>query len=162
MKKRTRRVVRSTRNNPIQIAVESAAVITESRNGSYRIKEFAALNGMATGDFGPDEWTTLLYITNQSELMAEEGMGIEVAPCAAKAQRALAEIRAGKEEHGTWRATPQQVFDLRELQAYHDLQRQSMHYGKYREYRKRTEDKMRTGSLPTYTEFLEKSDGHTT
>lgn len=154
MKKKTKRKYRSL-THPVEVAIERAALITTKRNNEYRNKELAAINRMARGPFDDDTWHVVLYVANQAELMGYGGVGHEVIEPARRAQIALARMRARRTPDGVWRAEPGEVFDLRELQEYHDLQRQSVPYGQYLEFVRRTLNKMRTGSLPNHEKILE-------
>lgn len=142
--------------NPVLMAIENAAVITPMRNAEYRASEAVAIRNLATGQFGPNEWTVLVDIANMAEIMSKDGIGIEVIPVAAEAQVVLAQIRKRFADTGTWTSRPDEVFVMRELQEYHDLQRQSVAYGQYLAYAKKVANYVKGGNGQTFNQILEK------
>jgi hypothetical protein len=161
MKKKTHRKYTS-KQHPVQLAIECASIITPQRNNEYRKRERSMLDRMAQGAFDDDTWHEALYMVNQSELMACVGIGPEVLEPVRRAQVSLARMRARRTPDCAWRADPGEVYELREVQEYHDLQRQSIPYGQYREFIKKTVNKTRTGSLPNYEQILEAHDANPT
>ena len=141
--------------NPVLMAIENASLISARRNAEYTSSEIQALKNMATGQFGDHEWVVMVDVANMAEVMAKSGVGHEVIPIAAEAQVVLAHIRKRKKEEGTFTCRPDEIFVLRELQEYHDLQRQSVAYGQYLGFAKRVANYVRGGNGNTYQDILE-------
>jgi len=141
--------------NPVLMAIENASVISPKRNAEYKNAELKAIGNMARGEFGNDEWVLMVDITNMAEMMARMGIGHEVIPVAAEAQVVLAKVRKEFADNNVWRIPQSEVFALRELQEYHDLQRQSIHYGQYLQIAKKIRNLVRGGHMTTYADILE-------
>lgn len=117
--------------NPIQHAVEGAALTPESLLQPLRLRELAAIQAMVTGKATLQEWQDLADMLNLCETMERGGVGPEALPSCAKAQEAL--IQAAKRYESTQRMglTAEGLQAIRDVYQYHDLQRQSVSRGQY-------------------------------
>ncbi len=126
MRKRCRRKVWSTDINPIAHAIAGASITDRASLNKLRAKEYAALDEMIHGRGTLDHWRTLTDLLNLSEMMARQGIGIEVLDVCKAAQEAL--IKAGKryETTGKFGFDGLGIQAIRDLIEYADLQQSSI------------------------------------
>lgn len=153
--------------NPIIEAARSAMPITGADLSALRGVELRALDAMAQGRATLVDWEHLANMVNVAEVMAKCGEGVELIEISAAAQVLLARvylrakdaIKAGKPD-GAWRMTPDEVWAMRETYEYHDLQRQSVPMGRYREHVRRVDNIRKTGSnYATPSQIMEQVNG---
>ena len=125
MRKQCRRKVWA-KVNPIEHAISGARVADGKLLDELRIRELVAIEAFRTGTAGLQEWSDITGVLNICETMARSGIGPEALEACKKAEQAL--IDAGVR----FQKTKRMVLDgpglqaLRDLYAYHDLQRQSV------------------------------------
>ena len=151
-KSKPRRWVKS--QNAVALAIEHACLITEKRNDQYRLIEIDAIASLRSGAFSSGQWNTLIAITNLSEVLAKDGIGVEVEEIAKRAEIALAQIRMRYQMTAQWSAKPEEIDAISEMQAYHNLQRTSIPYGDYCKFSTRAKQMQACGSALTYEEIL--------
>ena len=126
MRKKCKRKIWSTAINPIAHAIAGAAITDRDSLNKLRTKEYAALDEFVHGRGTLDHWKTLTDLLNLSEMMAKQGIGVEVLDVCKKAQMAL--IKAGER----YEKTRKFGFDgpgiqaIRDLIEYADLQQSSI------------------------------------
>lgn len=117
--------------NPIQHAIDGAAITSESLLNQLRARELAAIEAFRTGSATLQEWADITGMLNICETMAKGGIGPEALETCKAAEQEL--INAGKRYESTRRMATSgpglQAF--RDLYQYHDLQRQSVSRGEY-------------------------------
>lgn len=126
MRKKCKRKIWSTAINPVAHAIAGAAITDRTSLNKLRAKEYAALDEFVHGRGTLDHWKTLTDLLNLSEMMAKQGIGIEVLDACQKAQDAL--VKAGKrfETTGKFGFDGPGIQAMRDLIEYADLQQSSI------------------------------------
>lgn len=140
--------------NAVALAMEHACLISEKRNDQYRLVELDAMASLRSGHFSHGQWNTLIAITNLSEVLAKAGIGVEVVEIAKQAEIALAQVRMRFKMTAEWKATPEEIDAVSELQQYHNLQRTSIPYGDYCRFSAKAKQMQASGAAVTYEEIL--------
>ena len=130
MRKRTKRKVYAL-VNPIQYAIEGAAITPESELAFLRTRELASIDAFRMGKAGLQEWSDVSALQRITETMARAGIGPEALPVCAEAQQHLVESAKRFESIGKMGATGQALQCWRDLFEYHDLQRSSIPRSEY-------------------------------
>lgn len=106
--------------------IAGAAITDRASLNKLRTKEYAALDEMIYGRGTLEHWQTLTEVLNIAEMMAKEGIGVEVLDACQKAQEAL--IAAGKryEKTGKFGFDGPGIKAIRDLIEYADLQQSSI------------------------------------
>jgi hypothetical protein len=146
--------------NPVLVAMENAAVISDARNAEYAVPERNAITALACGEGDKAAWDRVARMLNVAELMAKSGDGVEVIAVAAEAQIELARAANHFYKTGKFLLTAEGAYVLREAAEYHDLQRRSVPYGKYRAYIDRTIATVKCGNTLTANQILEQAHEH--
>jgi len=92
-RKHCKRKVWSTSINPIQHAIEGAAITSEALLNQLRARELAAVEAFRTGSATLQEWADIAGMLNICETMARGGIGPEALEACERAEREL--IAAG-------------------------------------------------------------------
>lgn len=146
MRKRTRRKVYAL-VNPIDFAIQGAAISDEANLNKLRIRELAAIDAFAKGRATVADWHDITAILNLAETMAKSGIGKEeILPVCADAQKHLIEATRRYEKLGKMGTTGEGLKAFRDLYEYHDLQRQSVARSEYEKHIKTTTDRIRSKS----------------
>lgn len=144
MRKHCKRKVWNTAINPIQHAIDGAAITPDSLLNQLRARELAAIEAFRTGSATVQEWSDITGMLNICETMARNGIGPEALDACAKAEQEL--IAAGKRYESTRRMATSgpglQAF--RDVYQYHDLQRQSVSRGEYDRWIRKTALRVRS------------------
>lgn len=130
MRKKCRRKVYQL-VNPIQYALEGAAVVEDNLILELRIKELNAIDSMTKGTGTVDDWLILNEMMNLSEVMSKSGIGKEVFDVCNKAQQELMLAAKRFEKTGKMGLTGQGIQIMRDLYQYHDIQRKSISRAEY-------------------------------
>ena len=130
MRKKCRRKVYQL-VNPIQYALEGAAIVEDNLILELRIKELNAIDSMTKGTGTVDDWLILNEMMNLSEVMSKSGIGKEVFDVCNKAQQELMLAAKRFEKTGKMGLTGQGIQIMRDLYQYHDLQRKSISRAEY-------------------------------
>lgn len=130
MRKKCRRKVYQL-VNPIQYALEGAAIVEDNLILELRIKELNAIDSMVKGTGTVDDWLILNEMMNLSEVMSKSGIGKEVFDVCNKAQQELILAAKRFEKTGKMGLTGQGIQIMRDLYQYHDLQRKSISRAEY-------------------------------
>lgn len=125
MRKRCNRKVWA-KVNPIQHAIDGAAVTTQHKLDQLRVRELGAIDAFTRGAASLADWRDLTNMLNLCETMAREGIGPEALPACAEAQKHLVESAHRFERTGKMGTTGPGIQAFRTLYEYHDLQRQSI------------------------------------
>ncbi|MGX5662227.1 hypothetical protein ACWKWL_06605 [Diaphorobacter nitroreducens] len=91
-----------------------------------RVRELAAIEAFRTGTAGLQEWADMTGVLNVCETMARSGIGPEALEACKKAEQALIDAGVRFESLGRMVLSGEGLQALRDLYAYHDLQRQSV------------------------------------
>lgn len=130
MRKKCRRKVYQL-VNPIQYALEGAAIVEDNLILELRIKELNAIDSMTKGTGTVDDWLILNEMMNLSEVMSKSGIGKEVFDVCNKAQQELMLAAKRFEKTGKMGLTGQGIQIMRDLYQYHDIQRKSISRAEY-------------------------------
>lgn len=130
-RKRCKRIPRVINTNIINYVVESASKIRFEDFDRLRIMELGQIESLATGVGTLADLKGLSECLNLCETMADLNIGPEAKPACAAAQEAILSIMRRFERWKKVEATPSELQTLREVYAYHDLQRQSISRGQY-------------------------------
>lgn len=130
MRKKCRRKVYQL-VNPIQYALEGAAIVEDNLILELRIKELNAIDSMVKGTGTVDDWLILNEMMNLSEVMSKSGIGKEVFDVCNKAQQELMLAAKRFEKTGKMGLTGQGIQIMRDLYQYHDIQRKSISRAEY-------------------------------
>jgi hypothetical protein len=132
--------------NPIEFAIVGAALTDEATLDKLRFRELAAIEAFRTGKAGKQEWCDLADLCNIAETFCRDGVGPEALETVEAAQEALAEAhsRHHKEGRALLLRGPE-LQSLRDVFAYHDLQRQSVSRAEYERTIVKTHDRIRSG-----------------
>lgn len=141
MRKHTRRRVYEL-VNPISMAIAGCAITDTARLDKLRMLELQALEAFRTGKATRDDWRSLADMLNVAQVMAEQGIGPEVLAACEAAEEAL------QGAHARFTAGKSLGFDgpglqaMRELFAFHDLQRSSVSRSAYEAAIKKTSNRI--------------------
>lgn len=125
MRKRTRRKVWGLLN-PIQHAIEGAAIVPAELLAPLRLRELAAIEAFRTGKAGLQEWHDINTMHNLCETMARQGIGPEALEACEQCQEHLIEAARRFEATGKMGTSGPGLQCFRDVFEYHDLQRQSV------------------------------------
>lgn len=130
--------------NPIQHAMEGAAITAGPDLDKLRMIELQALEAFRTGAAGLREWHEIESMMNIAETMAKSGIGIEVESICMQAQAHLIDSAKRFERIGRMGATGPALQCWSDLYDYHDLQRKSVARSVYEEMIRKTNDRVRS------------------
>lgn len=130
MRKATRRKVYQL-VDPIKHAKEGACITGDKELSQLRGIELSALHAMCSGKGKVSDWEQLVGMVNLCETMAKGGIGHEALPYCQQAERELLASAKRYEETKCMGLTAAGINALREVYAYHDLQRISISRGEY-------------------------------
>lgn len=135
MRKKSNRKVRPL-VNPITLAIEGARVSSPELLNELRMVELMAIDAFAKGHATIKDWHTLRTMSNVAHIMAEHGVGPEVAEVATAAQNELVTAYARYASTGRWGFTGPGLQMIRSLYEFHDLQRSVIARSDYERYLK--------------------------
>lgn len=130
MRKRCRRKVYAL-VNPVEHAIEGAAITPEERLAKVRLRELAAIQAFASGMATQQDWHDLCAMLNLAEVMARAGVGPEALDACARLQAELIASAERFRRTGRMGATGPGLQAMRDVYEYHDLQRQSVSRSQY-------------------------------
>jgi hypothetical protein len=143
MRKRTKRKIYD-RVNPILLAMEGAAMTDKASCDKLALGELSAIESISKGTGTVWEFRLLADMLNLCERMAENGIGPEaLAPCEVFNDE-LSGMAERYEKTGKMLFTGAGLRLAREVQEYHDLQRQSITRSDYERMIKKTADYIRS------------------
>ncbi len=148
-------------SNPVQVAMENSAITSPKRNSEHAAIEVRSIEAFARGEGSIQAWVDIVHMANVAEIMAKNGIGIEVIPLVADAQVQLCDAYVRRKETNVWNMSPTQIYLLRELREYHELQRLSVTYGQYREFMRKSDNVSKTGGQARFpAQILENAREH--
>lgn len=130
--------------NPVAHVLEGIQVTPSDRLDQLRLLELSAIEAFAKGMAVKSEWDALADMVNIAETMASGGVGPEVLEACARAQEGLDEAR---ERYGRTKRLGMSgpaIQAMRDLHAYHDLQRTSISRGEYEKFIGMTANRIRS------------------
>jgi len=131
MKKHTKRKVYGLIYDPMKYVKDGIFATPETHLDKLRARELSAIEALAKGKGGINEWRDLTEMLNIAETMANSGIGPEALPVCEQAQAEL--LAAAKRFELTRRMglTATGLAAIKELFAYHDAQRTAITRGEY-------------------------------
>lgn len=125
MRKKTKRKVYKL-VNPIDHAIEGAALVEKHRLDTLRLIELTAIEAFAKGKATLQDWQRMAAMLNVCETMATEGIGREALEACERLQAALIDSQQRYEKTRKMGITGLGLQAMRDVYEYADLQRQSI------------------------------------
>jgi hypothetical protein len=119
------------KTNPIDLAIAGATRTSESDLDKLRLRELSAIEAFAKGVATPSDFRDLADCLNLAETMSGMGIGPEVAAACEEAQFALLDAKDRYEARGRLVFSGSGLQAMRDLYAWHDLQRTSVDRSTY-------------------------------
>jgi len=126
MKKKCKRKIWSTTINPITHAISGARVTEDRLLDKLRMRELSAFDSMVKGWGTVEDWRVLVDMMNIAEMMGKSGIGPEVLPYCEEGCQAMTEAARRYQKSMNMGLSGVGINALREICAYHDLQRTSV------------------------------------
>jgi len=126
MKKKCKRKIWSTTINPITHAISGARVTEDRLLDKLRMRELSAFDSMVKGWGTVEDWWVLVDMMNIAEMMGKSGIGPEVLPYCEDGCQAMTEAARRYQKSMKMGLSGVGINALREICAYHDLQRTSV------------------------------------
>jgi len=126
MKKKCKRKIWSTTINPITHAIAGARVTEDRLLDKLRMRELSAFDSMVKGWGTVEDWRVLVDMMNIAEMMGKSGIGPEVLPYCEDGCQAMTEAALRYQKSMKMGLSGLGINALREICAYHDLQRISV------------------------------------
>ena len=126
MKKMCKRKIWSTTINPITHAISGARVTEDRLLDKLRMRELSAFDSMVKGWGTVEDWRVLVDMMNIAEMMGKSGIGPEVLPYCEDGCQAMTEAARRYQKSMKMGLSGVGINALREICAYHDLQRTSV------------------------------------
>lgn len=119
------------KTNPIEHAIQGAAITSRKDLDEVLIRELSSLDAFTTGCATMKHWQDLAAVNNLAQTLAEKGVGTEVEEVASRAEAALIDAAARFQRTGKFGLTGEGIKAIRELIELHDLQRSSISRAEY-------------------------------
>lgn len=132
MRKRTIRK-RYALVNPIDYAITGAVPTARADLDRLLMRELSSLEALSKGHGTKHEWQDIAVVNALCKQMAERGIGPEALPIVADVERHLIDAAARFERTGVLGLTGPAIQAMRDMLAYHDLQRASVARSVYEE-----------------------------
>jgi hypothetical protein len=130
--------------NPIDFAIEGAAITQRDRLDKLRTLEYSALEAITKGQGTVQDWRTLVDVLNLSETMGRGGIGPEVLPICQKAQDSLHKAAMRYQETMRMGLDGEGIQAIRELIEYADLQQSSISRSEFERYIQKTKNYLKS------------------
>jgi len=130
MRKQCRRKIWN-KVNPIEYAMTGAAITAEDKLDRLRLGELSAIESMVKGNATTGDWRVLVDMLNIAETMATNGIGIEVLSVCEVVQKEMESAAHRYEKTRKMGLTGTGIKFIKELYAWHDLQRTSISRSEY-------------------------------
>ena len=125
MRKQCRRKIWS-KINPIEHAITGAAITAEDKLDVLRLGELSAIESMVKGNATTADWRILVDMLNVAEIMAINGIGIEVREVCKIVQKEMEDAAHRYEKTRKMGLSGTGIRYVKELYVLHDLQRTSI------------------------------------
>lgn len=132
------------RMDPIALAIAGATTTTQADLDKLRLRELSAIQNFATGSATPSDFRDLCDMLNLAETMAGMGIGAEVLPSCQAMERFLLASKDAHDETGTLPMPQAGIDAMRDVYAYHDLQRSSVDRSTYEKAIVKTRNRIRS------------------
>jgi hypothetical protein len=131
------------RTDPIALAIAGATITTEVDLDKLRLRELSAIQNFATGQATPADFRDLCDMLNLAETMGSMGIGPEVLASCSDLESFLLASKASHDETGTLPMPQAGIAAMRDVYAYHDLQRTSVDRSTYERAIEKTRNRIR-------------------
>lgn len=153
MRKRTVRKVWSL-INPIQHAIEGAAITPQAELSKLLLRELASLESIVHGHGGLQEWHDINTANNLCQCLAEMGIGPEALETAKLVEQELIEMARRLRNTGRMGMSGPGIQAVRDMLEYHHLQRSSIARSKYEEAIRLVTAQTKSGHVKDVEEML--------
>lgn len=133
--------------NPIDLAIQNAAITSKEDLDKLRLRELSAIESFRAGTADKEDWKVCADLLNLCETIASEGIGRESLPICEAAQNALERAWDRNVATGHYGIDGPGLQALRELYEWHDAQRLSIARRRYEQLIALTQSRMRTAML---------------
>lgn len=130
MRKHTHRKVRPLINT-ISFVLDGVTTTPQQDLDKLRLAELACIDQFARGAATVQQWHEMSQMLNLCEVMAMQGIGPEALEACGRAQKWLIDAAERYQRTKKMGMTGEGLTALRDLFAFHDLQRQSISRGEY-------------------------------
>ena len=130
--------------SPISLAISGATISSEVDLDKLRMRELSAIDNFATGKATPHDFRDLADMLNLAQTTGETGIGAEVLPFCNALEGFLLSAKATHDETGELPMPMAGLALMRDVFAYHDLQRSSIDRRAYEQAIARTRNKIRS------------------
>ena len=117
--------------NPLAHVMEGIVTTPDQHLNQLRARELSSLDALSKGKGGLSEWNDLVGLLNIAETLGRNGIGPEVLPVCEVAQDELIAAAKRFERTRVMGLSATALSALRELYAFHDLQRVSITRAEY-------------------------------
>jgi hypothetical protein len=132
------------RMDPIAMAIAGATTTTQADLDKLRLRELSAIQSFATGNATPADFRDLCDMLNLAETMAGMGIGAEALPSCQAMERFLLASKDAHDATGTLPMSEDGIAAMRDVYAYHDLQRSSVDRSTYERAIAKTRNRIRS------------------
>jgi hypothetical protein len=139
------RRVWSTSIDPIQHAIDGAAITPRQALDTLLVRELASLDAFTKGKATMREWSDLVNVNNLTQTLAGMGVGHEAMPDAHKAEEGLIDAARRFQETKRMGLSGPAIQALRDVIEWHDLQRSSIPRSQYEEAIRLTAARIKSG-----------------
>lgn len=130
--------------NPLTHVMDGIVTTPDQQLNQLRARELSSLDALSKGRGGLREWRDMVDMLNVAETLGNNGIGPEVLPVCEVAQAELIEAAKRFERTKVMGLTAPGLAALRELYAFHDLQRASITRGEYEKWIQKTIHRIRS------------------
>jgi len=130
--------------DPIALAIAGATMTSEADLDQLRMRELAALESFAKGVATLHDFRDLCDMLNLAETMGEMGVGPEVLPVCNLAEAGMLEAKERYETSGRLVFSAAALKAMRDLYAFHDLQRTAVDRSTYERAITKTRNRIRS------------------
>lgn len=117
--------------NPIQHAIDGAAITPRAELDKLLARELASLDDLTHGRGGLQQWSDMAHVVNLCESLALNGVGPEALEACQLAQEGLIDASRRFQKTRRMGLTGVAIQALRDVIEYHDLQRSSISRSQY-------------------------------
>ena len=117
--------------DPVAHAIAGASITDQKSLNKLRLMELSAIESMAKGNGTTEDWQNIVNMLNICEVMATNGIGPEALVYCEIAQQSLTEAARRYEIIKRMGLSGNGIQAVREVYAYHDLQRTSISRSQY-------------------------------
>ena len=117
--------------DPVSHAIAGASITDQQSLNKVRLMELSAIESISKGKGTTEDWQNIVDMLNICEVMATNGIGPEALVYCEIAQQSLTEAARRYETIKRMGLTGEGIQAVREVYAYHDLQRTSISRSQY-------------------------------